>query len=85
MAISRKPTSRTTVTRDSQPEPQVVVPEPEPDPQVVVPEPEPDPDPEATYGAKRWADLQAANFIWYPMRKVAIYDEGQASETIAEP
>ena len=74
MAISRKRTSRTTVTRYSEPEPKVVV-----------PEPEPDPDPEVTYGAKRWADLQAAGYIWYPLRKVAIYDEGQASETIAEP
>jgi len=51
----------------------------------VTPEPEPDPDPEATYGARRWADLQAAHYIWYPMRKRAIFDEGQASETIAEP
>lgn len=71
MAISRKRTSRTTVTRSSQPEPKVV--------------PEPEPDPLSYYSAKRWADLQAAGYIWYPARKVAIYDEGQASETIAEP
>lgn len=51
----------------------------------VIPEPEPDPEPLSVYSAKRWADLQAAGYIWYPLRKVAIYDEGQASETIAEP
>lgn len=70
MAI-RKRTTRT-VTRSAEPK-------------VVVPEPEPDPDPLNYYSAKRWADLQASGYIWYPMRKVAIYDEGQAGETIAEP
>jgi hypothetical protein len=49
------------------------------------PEPIPDPLPEDTYGATRWADMQAAGYIWYPDLKRAIYDEGQASETIAEP
>ncbi len=73
MAIHRRSTRVAPTTRSK------------PAPPEVIPEPEPDPDPEATYGARRWADLQASHYIWYPMRKRAIFDEGQASETIAEP
>lgn len=44
-----------------------------------------DPLPEDTYGETRWADLQATGYIWYPDLRRAIYDRGQAAETVAQP